>query len=109
MLDGKQMMETLSIDKRKGGAGPVFGIIIKEQTEWQLMYPAASAEDCKRHVQARWQEIQKEQAALAAARGSKLQEIQKQLRQKQLKQKQEGQRQKQKHKQEQEQKQGRKQ
>ena len=73
------------------------------------MYPAASAEDCKRYGQARWQEIQKEQAALAAAGGSKLQEIQKQLRQKQLKQKQEGQRQKQKHKQEQEQKQGRKQ
>jgi hypothetical protein len=73
------------------------------------MYPAASAEDCKRYGQARWQEIQKEQAALAAAGGSKPQEIQKQLRQKQLKQKQEGQRQKQKHKQEQEQKQGRKQ
>ena len=55
------------------------------------MYPAASAEDCKRYGQARWQEIQKEQAALAAAGGSKPQEIQKQLRQKQLKQKQEGQ------------------
>ena len=63
------------------------------------MYPAASAEDCKRHVQARWQEIQKEQAALAAAGGSKLHEIQNQ----------EGKKQKQKHKQEQEQKQGRKQ
>jgi hypothetical protein len=52
-LDG---LETLSIGKRKGAAGPVFGIIIKEQTEWQLVYPVASAEaeDCERHVQARW-------------------------------------------------------
>jgi hypothetical protein len=30
-MDGKQMMKALDINKSKGGAGPVFGIIVKVQ------------------------------------------------------------------------------
>ena len=35
--------------------------LIKEQTEWQLMYPRASEDECKAFMVSRWMAIQKEQ------------------------------------------------
>lgn len=45
ILDGKEMIELLDIPR-----GPLVGIYAKEQTDWILMNPQGTAEECREHL-----------------------------------------------------------
>ncbi|KAL3943672.1 MAG: hypothetical protein SGBAC_002252 [Bacillariaceae sp.] len=45
LLNGKELIELLSIPR-----GPVVGVYAKEQTDWILMNPEGTAEQCREHL-----------------------------------------------------------
>jgi len=51
LMDGKQVMSTLGLQK----AGPELGKIMAAAMDWQLVHPHGTLDECKQYVQAWWE------------------------------------------------------
>jgi len=59
-LDGKKMIKELTLPK-----GPIVGEYLADQTQWMLLHPEGTKEDCTEHLRARKREREEEERLAA--------------------------------------------